>query len=93
VQKPNDMNASASIGMELYAQKFCQGCHGPRGESPVASTYPILAGQNRDYLIQQFKDIQNGTRNNASTATMSALVQDVTGEEISAIASYLSAQQ
>jgi cytochrome c len=93
VQKTNDLNASATIGRELYAQKFCQGCHGPRGKSPVAPTYPILAGQNRDYLIQQFKDIQNGTRNNASTATMSALVQDVTGEEISAIAGYLSEQQ
>ena len=79
--------------MELYAQKFCRGCHGPRGKFPVASTYPILAGQNRDYLIQQFKDIQNGTRNNASASTMSALVQGVTEEEISAIASYLSEQQ
>jgi cytochrome c553 len=92
-QKPTGLNASATIGMELYAQKFCQGCHGPRGKSPVASTYPILAGQNRDYLIRQFRDIQNGTRNNASTSTMSALVQEVTGEEIGAIADYLSAQQ
>jgi cytochrome c553 len=91
-QKSTGLNSSTTIGMELYAQKFCQSCHGLRGKSPVASTYPILAGQNRDYLIQQFKDIQSGTRNNASASTMSALVQDVSGEEINAIASYLSAQ-
>jgi hypothetical protein len=44
-------------------------------------------------LIQQFKDIQSGARNNGITSTMSALVQPVTPQEIYAIASYLSFQQ
>jgi len=53
----------------------------------------VLAGQNEDYLIQQFKDIKSGRRSNGATATMSALVQNVTDQEIAAIADYLSAQK
>jgi cytochrome c len=68
------------------------GCHGPAGKSPVSPNYPVLAGQNRDYLVRQFKDIQSGARSNAITPTMNALVQNVTAEEIKAITHYLSAQ-
>ena len=92
-QKSADLNSLQTQGMELYTQRYCVGCHGPAGKSPVSPNYPILAGQKKDYLIQQFKDIQSGARNNGITSTMSALVQPVTAEEISAIASYLSAQQ
>ena len=91
--KSPDLNARQTAGMELYTQRFCIGCHGPAGKSPVSSNYPVLAGQNREYLIQQFKDIRGGSRNNALTSTMSALVQNVTNEEITAIATYLAAQK
>jgi len=92
-QQSTGLNSLQTQGMELYTQRYCVGCHGPAGKSPVSPNYPILAGQKKDYLIQQFKDIQSGARNNGITSTMSALVQPVTAEEISAIASYLSAQQ
>jgi len=92
-QQSTGLNSLQTQGMELYTQRYCVGCHGPAGNSPVSPNYPILAGQKKDYLIQQFKDIQSGARNNGITSTMSALVQPVTAEEISAIASYLSAQQ
>jgi len=45
------------------------------------------------YLTQQFKDIRSGSRNNAFTSIMSALVQNVTDEEITTIANYLTAQK
>ncbi len=92
-QKSVGLNSMQTQGKELYSQRFCVGCHGPEGKSPVSPNYPILAGQKKDYLIQQFKDIQSGARNNGITSTMSALIQPVTAEEITAIASYLSAQQ
>ena len=93
LQQSAGLNSMQTQGMELYTERYCVGCHGPAGESPVSPNYPILAGQNKDYLIQQFKDIQSGARNNGITSTMRTLVQPVTAEEISAIASYLSAQQ
>ena len=86
------LNSLQTRSMELYSQRYCAGCHGPTGKSPISPNYPTLAGQNRDYLVQQFKDIQSGSRNNGLTSTMSALVQNVTVEEITANASYLSVQ-
>ena len=82
-----------SDGMGLYSEKFCIGCHGPAGASPTSPFFPVLAGQNKDYLIQQFKDIKSGRRSNGATSTMSALVQNVTDQEIAAIAGYLSGQK
>jgi cytochrome c553 len=87
-----DSSQLQTQGKELYTQRYCVGCHGPAGKSPVSPNYPVLAGQNRDYLVRQFKDIQSGARSNAITPTMNALVQNVTAEEIKAITHYLSAQ-
>jgi cytochrome c553/cytochrome c5 len=79
-------------GMEIYANRHCRDCHGPAGKQPVQSIYPVLAGQNREYLVRQFKDIRNGARSNSATAMMRAIVQDVTDQEIALIADYLSGQ-
>ena len=81
-----------SRGMQLYSERFCAACHGPAGKVPVSATYPKLAGQNRDYLIQQFNDIKNAVRNGGAAATMSALVQSISDEEIAAVADYLANQ-
>ena len=82
-----------SQGMELYSDKFCVGCHGPAGKIPVSSNYPVLAGQNRDYLIQQFNDIKSGIRKNGGAETMSSLVQNISDQEIAQIADYLAGQK
>ncbi len=81
-----------NYGMQLFSERHCAGCHGPHGRNPVATSYPKLAGQNREYLIQQFNNIKNGVRNTGTAATMSALVQSVSDEEIAEIADYLSNQ-
>jgi cytochrome c553 len=85
--------AAHSEGMTLFSERFCAGCHGPAGKTPVTDTYPVLAGQNREYLIAQFNLIKNGTRATGAAATMSSLVQNVSDEEITAIADYLSSQK
>jgi len=79
-------------GMETYANRHCIDCHGSAGKHPVLSIYPVLAGQNKGYLVRQFKDIKDGIRNNSVTAMMRAIVQDVTDAEIEVIADYLSSQ-
>jgi len=91
-ESPASILAAIVQGKELYSQRFCIGCHGPAGDSPVSPVYPVLAGQNKDYLIRQFRDIKNGIRNNGVTSAMSSLVQNVSDEEIEAITSYLSSQ-
>jgi len=83
----------AADGQALYGQKLCITCHGPEGKSPIQSTYPKLAGQNKEYLVQQVTDIQSGARNNGLTNVMKPIVANVTAEEIEAIAEYLSGVQ
>jgi|GEM_PF-250757 len=82
--------ASAPNGQALFGQRLCSTCHGPEGKAPIQSTYPKLAGQNKEYLVQQITDIQSGARNNGLTAVMKPIVQKVTAEEIEAISEYLS---
>ena len=79
-------------GRDVYASRHCIDCHGPAGKHPRQPVYPVLAGQNKAYLIRQFEDIKNGSRSNSVTAMMRAIVQDVTDEEIELIAEYLSSQ-
>ncbi|RMD80712.1 MAG: cytochrome c4 [Gammaproteobacteria bacterium] len=53
---------------------LCEGCHGPGGNSPVA-TFPRLAGQYENYIAKQIHDFQKGLRaNNATMAGMAATV-------------------
>lgn len=79
-------------GAKLYTDKACLSCHGEAGNKPLMTTYPKLAGQNADYLVQQMKDIKSGARNNGQTAAMKALVASVTDEEFAKLAKYLEAQ-
>lgn len=77
-------------GEILFQQKACFSCHGPQGREPVGSHIPKLAGQNKDYLIRQLKDIKTGARSNGSTGQMAGVLVDVSDNEISALAEHLS---
>ena len=41
----------------------CYGCHGPEGNSSNGSI-PSIAGLNKNYFIQTFKEYKNKTREN-----------------------------
>ena len=60
----------------------------PRYATP---TDPKLAGQSREYLANQVKDIRDGRRTNGQAAVMKAIVASLTDAEIDAIARYLAA--
>jgi cytochrome c553 len=48
-------------GKRVYMTKTCLACHGRGGAAPVLS-YPMLAGQNEDYIIDQMEVIRDGER-------------------------------
>lgn len=79
-------------GAKLYTDKACLSCHGEAGNKPIMTTYPKIAGQNADYLVQQMKDIKSGARNNGQTAAMKAIVAAVSDDDFAKIAKYLEAQ-
>lgn len=84
--------SQAGSGEVLYKAKACQRCHGPDGNTPLLPSYPKLAGQNAQYLIQQIKDIRDGKRNNALSAAMKPMISNLRDTEIEDIANWLASQ-
>ena len=66
----------------------CAGCHGADGNSTVAS-FPKLAGQGRDYLIKQMKDVQEGRR---AIVEMTGILDGLTEQDFKNIAEFYATQ-
>jgi cytochrome c len=81
--------AAAGDGATLYKAKSCHTCHGEAGAYPIAPGYPIIAGQNAEYLLRQMMDIRDGRRDNGLSSTMKAVVGEVSDEEFRLIAQWL----
>lgn len=82
--------AVAADGAALYTSKGCLACHGLDAKTPIIPQYPKIAGQNKQYVLQQLKDIKSGTRNNGMSAVMTATMASVSDEEMDALATYIS---
>jgi len=82
--------AFAADGKDLYTAKGCTACHGADAKSPIMPQYPKIAGQGKEYLVQQMTDIKSGARNNGQTAVMKGIMASVSEDEIKALAEYLS---
>ncbi len=64
----------------------CATCHGDKG-IPVDKAYPIIWGQHQGYLYLQLRDFKSGARKNDF---MSAVVADLSRDDIMALAEYFS---
>jgi cytochrome c len=82
-------SAYAATGAELFTAKGCAGCHGADAKTPIMPAYPKIAGQNKEYLAEQLKDIKSGARNNGQTAAMKGIMAGVSEDEITTLAEYL----
>ena len=82
--------AFAADGAALYTAKGCVACHGADAKTPIMPAYPKIAGQSKEYTLQQMKDIKSGARNNGQTAAMKGIVASVSDDDLAAIAEYLS---
>lgn len=79
----------AKAGGQKYQQKGCTSCHGEAGRS-TTPTFPILAGQYDDYLVQALKEYKKGDRKNP---IMTGMAGGLSEADVYDIAAYLSAQQ
>lgn len=72
----------------------CINCHGEsgKGKSASVSTFPVIGGQHRDYLVKQLKEFRQGARANDPAGMMSSVAKNMTDKEIEAVAEYLSGQ-
>jgi cytochrome c553 len=76
-------------GAEAYEKVGCQACHGEGGGKPLEG-FPIIAGQKRDYLLLQIKEIRDGVRKNGNASAMAQVIEHVSDTDAEAIAEFLS---
>jgi len=81
---------AAQDGAALYKSKTCFTCHGKDGKTPIMPGYPFIAGQSREYVLQQLMDIKSGARSNGQSAAMKGVMGLVSEEEMQALADYIS---
>ena len=65
----------------------CVACHGPGGVG-VGDVFPPLAGQGPNYLANQLRAWQQGTRKNDQNDLMGHIARALTEDEIVAVAAY-----
>lgn len=89
-QKLEHKSPADHPGAAAYMAKGCIACHGADAKTPLTPDYPNLLGQNKDYLINQMKDIKSGARSNGTSAAMKAIMTGVSEDEIKVISEWLS---
>ena len=81
--------ALSADGEKLYMTKTCSTCHGKDGKTPIMPMYPKIAGQSKEYTLQQMADIKSGARSNGQSAAMKGVMHLVSEEEMQALAEYI----
>jgi cytochrome c553 len=79
-------------GRRLYIIYQCISCHGEDGKGrPLNnSMFPVIGGQNKEYLIKQLEEFRQGLRDTDMSGTMPILAKRLSTAETESIADYLS---
>ena len=64
----------------------CNTCHGKDGNETLGPTFPKLAGQHADYIVQALGDYKQSIRNNA---VMMPIASKLTSKDMHDVAVYL----
>ena len=86
---PNLVLAQGDAAAGQAKSALCASCHGADGNSQLAMN-PKLAGQNASYMVKQLKDFKSGAR---PGVTMSAMVGNLSEQDMEDIAAWYSSQQ
>lgn len=68
----------------------CAACHSPDGLGNAPARFPVLSGQNAEYVADQLKAFRAGTRGNDLNGMMHGVTAKMNDQEIAAVASYIS---
>ncbi len=83
---PGIANAVTEHGRIKYGS-VCAGCHGKNGEG--SGMFPKVAGQSAEALAAKLRDYKAGKQMGAQTAMMAANAQNLSEEDIDALAAYM----
>lgn len=78
-------------GDEAERVQACDNCHGPDG-SGVPHSAPYLAGQSAEYLANQIKAWQAGTRKNDAGKLMVTISKQLSSADITAVSAYFASR-
>ena len=68
----------------------CSACHSPRGLGNAPAAYPLLSGQQPDYVSKALKDYRSGERSNEDPSKiMIAIAYKLDDNEIEALSSFV----
>ena len=72
----------------------CVNCHGERGGGlePQISAFPVIGGQQKDYIRLQLHNFRDGKRTNSPNNIMNRITESLTDAQIESLADYVSAQ-
>ncbi|MDH5691490.1 MAG: c-type cytochrome [Gammaproteobacteria bacterium] len=81
--------ASGNPKTGLYG---CVNCHGKNGKGKSGSNqvFPVIGGQNKDYLVAQLTTFRSGERKNDPAGMMGDIAKRLSDAEIEAVSEYLS---
>lgn len=68
----------------------CMACHDPQGLGNPPAAFPLLSGQNADYVIAQLEAFHDGSRSNDLNHMMRDIARKMNEQEMQAVASYIS---
>jgi cytochrome c553 len=96
-EKAAELTESATTAMASStpeapaAYTKCKGCHGAEGKTKALGKSAVIAGQNKEALIEALKAYQAGTKNVAGMGSlMKGQVATMSDDDIEAVAEYLS---
>ena len=80
------------VAGNVLAVQVCAACHGVNGQSQ-SPMVPILAGQQREYIVNQLRDYRDHTRSNKyAVQFMWGMAGSLTDKQIQELADYFSKQ-
>ncbi len=89
------------LGQELFLhgdkskmRLACINCHGVNGKGMEAkiSMFPVIGGQQKEYIRRQLINFRDGYRTNSPGNIMNRITNSLTDEEVEALAEYVSQQ-
>ena len=89
--------SKVELGRKLYyagnlekGVPACSACHSPRGLGNAPAAYPLLSGQQPEYVAKALKDYRSGARvNEHPSKIMVAIAYKLDDEEIEALSSFV----
>lgn len=87
---PDVAEGDAITGALFWAKAGCGACHGKDAEPDPAR--PYIFAQHEDYIAKQLRDYRDGERTNDPDGVMRAQAANLTDDEISALAAFITQQ-